>query len=125
MVKKEYNYGPTITDLPLRQIYYFGDNRPQRQNPLYGILASYDDMWYTKFWRGLELTPNQIASKPESQDLQPLFTGEILSQNMLQMVQMQLNEVHFSCPELKVPKAVKGFYMNWDLNPPCAGYHVY
>ncbi len=34
-------YGPRITDIPLRQIYYFGNNAPgQPQQPIYGILAS-------------------------------------------------------------------------------------
>ena len=48
-------FGPTITDLPLRQVYYFGDNSDGNPNPVYGMLASYDDMQYVQFWQDLEL----------------------------------------------------------------------
>ena len=46
--------GPTITDLPLRQIYYFGNNAPDKKSKeknIHALLASYDDMAATKFWR--------------------------------------------------------------------------
>ncbi|KAK7590781.1 hypothetical protein V9T40_002394 [Parthenolecanium corni] len=119
------NYGPSITDLPLRQIYYMGDNRMMDMNQSYGILASYDDTHFPKFWRGLELTPQQVATKPFSEDLQPLSNGTKVPENMLQMVQKQLNLLHFNTTEMKVPKPIDGYFMNWDLNPFQAGYHAW
>ncbi|KAK7590785.1 hypothetical protein V9T40_002398 [Parthenolecanium corni] len=119
------NYGPSITDLPLRQIYYMGDNRMGYKLQYFSILASYDDTHFPKFWRGLELTPQQVATKPTSEDLQPLSQGTKVPENMLQMVQKQLNLVHFNTTEMKVPKPIDGYFMNWDLNPFQAGYHAW
>jgi hypothetical protein len=50
--------GPSVTDTPIRQVVYFGNNaRNPTAKPVYGLLASYDDEMYTDFWKELELGP--------------------------------------------------------------------
>jgi hypothetical protein len=42
--------GPSITDMPIRQVVYFGNNELKKKGKkVYGILASYDDIQYTTF----------------------------------------------------------------------------
>jgi len=61
--------GPSITDMPIRQVVYFGDNaRHKSAKKVYGILASYDDIRYTAFWKALELGPRVERKIPESRD---------------------------------------------------------
>jgi len=51
--------GATITDLPLRMVYYFANNvpgGPGANGGPYVLLASYDDMNYSSFWREVEIT---------------------------------------------------------------------
>ena len=65
--------GPSVTDMPIRQVVYFGDNALNKKGKkIYGILASYDDMRYTTFWKALELGPKAVRKVPESRDYQPL-----------------------------------------------------
>jgi len=54
--------GPSVTDMPIRQVVYFGNNaRDQSRTPVYGLLASYDDEMYTSFWRDMEIGPNRAG----------------------------------------------------------------
>lgn len=47
--------GPSATDMPIRQVVYFGDNaRDKKGKKIYGILASYDDIQYTTFWSDMQ-----------------------------------------------------------------------
>jgi hypothetical protein len=117
------NYGPSITDLPLRQIYYFGDNSSGGR-PAYGLLASYDDMWYTQFWQEMELPIGEMRSIPISEDYQPLGTGRRIPPRMMAMLKSQLNALHYSTPG-KVPDPIEGYIMDWGLNPYRAGYHAW
>ena len=65
--------GPSITDTPIRQVVYFGNNaRDQKAKPVYGLLASYDDEMFTTFWKELELGPDTERKIPISADTQPL-----------------------------------------------------
>jgi hypothetical protein len=117
------NYGPSITDLPLRQVYYFGNNSSGGQ-PAYGLLASYDDMWYTRFWQEMELPIGESRSIPISEDYQPLGTGRRIPPRMMAMLKSQLNALHYSSPG-KVPDPIEGYLMDWGLNPYQAGYHAW
>jgi hypothetical protein len=120
--------GPSVTDTPIRQIVYFGNNAlDQSADPVYGILASYDDEQFTTFWQGLELEPNTDRMVPLSADTQPLEGPRRVPDRMVKMLRKQLAAVHFG-PQgdySAVPEALEAKYMDWSLPPFNAGYHAY
>ena len=120
--------GPSITDMPIRQVVYFGDNaRHKSAKKVYGILASYDDIRYTAFWKALELGPRVERKIPESRDTQPLQGPKKATKVMEKMLRKQLAALHFG-PQSQysvVPKPLETRYMDWSLPPFNAGYHAY
>jgi hypothetical protein len=120
--------GPSVTDTPIRQIVYFGNNAiAQKGEPVYGILASYDDEQFTSFWQELELEPNTERRMPISEDYQPLEGPRKVPERMVKMLRKQLAAVHFG-PQSDysdVPEPLEARYMDWSLPPFNAGYHAY
>ncbi len=120
--------GPSVTDTPIRQIVYFGNNAvSQKGDAVYGILASYDDEQFTTFWQGLELGPNKERRVPLSDDTQPLEGPRKVPDRMVKMLRKQLAAVHFG-PQSDysaVPEPLEAKYMDWSLPPFNAGYHAY
>ena len=120
--------GPSVTDTPIRQIVYFGNNAiVQKGDPVYGILASYDDEQFTSFWQELELEPNTERKVPISEDYQPLEGPRKVPDRMVKMLRKQLAAVHFG-PQSDysdVPEPLEARYMDWSLPPFNAGYHAY
>jgi hypothetical protein len=116
--------GPTITDLPLRMVYYFGNNIPSGQGPAgpYVLLASYDDMNYSDFWRVLETTTD-FAEAP-SLIRQPLTgpTSVPVDSPMAALLIKQLADVHGMTPaQIGTPMAV--YFQDWGQDPFGGGYH--
>lgn len=119
-------YGPTVTDIPLRQIYYFGNNAPSGRPEAYGLLASYDDMWYTQFWQAMETNIGQREVAADSDNLQPLSEGSPVPTEMVNMLRQQLAQVHFNNPDInQVPVPTQALFMDWGRNPFYAGYHAW
>lgn len=122
-------FGPTITDLPLRQVYYFGDNALSDAggDPVYGVLTSYDDERFVGFWRGLELPVNQRRETATSRDLQPLQGGAEATAEMERMLLLQLAKVHYGTTDAAgtIPAPKQTVFMDWGLNPFGAGYHAW
>ena len=121
-------FGPTITDIPLRQIYYFGDNAPNADGaPVYGLLASYDDMRFVQFWEELELAIDQRRTQPWSWDTQPLQGAQPAPQTMVRMLKLQLAKVHYGDPDAAgtIPDPLETAFMDWGHNPFGAGYHAW
>ena len=120
--------GPSVTDTPIRQVVYFGNNAPaQGSKPIYGLLASYDDEMYTDFWKELELGPDTNRKIPVSEDTQPLEGPRKAPDVMVKMLRQQLAAVHFG-PQSDfsfVPEPLETRYMDWSLPPFGAGYHAY
>lgn len=120
--------GPSITDTPIRQVVYFGNNaRDPKAKPVYGLLASYDDEMYVDFWKELELGPDRERKIPVSQDTQPLEGPRKPPDVMVQMLLAQLAAIHFG-PQSDysfVPPPLETRYMDWSLPPFGAGYHAY
>lgn len=117
--------GATITDLPLRMVYYFGNNIPRGPGATggpYVILASYDDMNYSSFWHELE-TSGDYAVAP-SLIRQPL-TGPTLLSNKSPLAGLlikQLAEVHgIAVDHVPTPTAV--YFQDWGQDPFGGGYH--
>lgn len=122
-------YGPTITDLPLRQIYYFGNNAlPNYQGPpVYGVLASYDDERFVEFWRQLELSVGDRREEANYRNLQPLEGGKAAPPEMERMLRLQLAKVHYGDPDAAdlIPQSTSTVFMDWGRNPFGAGYHAW
>jgi hypothetical protein len=123
-----YTIGPSVTDMPIRQVVYFGDNALDNTAPkVYGLLASYDDESYTAFWQELELGPDAVRKLPISQDTQPLAGPRAAPPIMVKMLRQQLAVLHFG-PQADysvVPEPLETCYMDWSLPPFNAGYHAY
>jgi hypothetical protein len=120
--------GPSVTDTPIRQVVYFGNNaRDTTQKAVYGLLASYDDEMYTSFWRELELGPEMQRKIPVSADTQPLEGPRLATPLMVKMLRQQLAAVHFGPQSdyTAVPEPLETRYMDWSLPPFNAGYHAY
>jgi monoamine oxidase len=107
-------YGPTITDLPLRMVWYFTNpvvaRRGQVQSgPYWALLASYSDMTTEQFWQVME--PRRMGTHPT---LVP--TAETV-----RMALMQLGQVHGFVP----PPPVNAVFKDWGLDPFGGGYHAW
>ncbi len=120
--------GPSVTDTPIRQVVYFGNNATEAQEkPVYGLLASYDDEMYTDFWQDLELGSQRERKVPLSENTQPLEGPRKVPPQMVKMLRQQLAAVHFG-PQSDfsaVPEPLEAKYMDWSLPPFSAGYHAY
>jgi hypothetical protein len=120
--------GPSITDMPIRQVVYFGDNATNdKGKKIYGLLASYDDMTYTTFWKALELGPKAQRKIPESRDYQTLVGPRKATSVMVKALRKQMAALHFG-PQSDysaVPEPLETRYMDWSLPPFNAGYHAY
>jgi hypothetical protein len=120
--------GPSVTDLPIRQVVYFGHNAPDpKAKKVYGILASYDDETYTSFWHELEIGVDGERKIPDSANLQTLVGPRKAPPVMVKMLRKQLAAVHFG-PQADysaVPEPLETAYMDWSLPPFNAGYHAW
>ncbi|HEX7645449.1 MAG TPA: hypothetical protein VF472_24875 [Burkholderiaceae bacterium] len=120
--------GPSVTDTPIRQVVYFGNNaRDQAGDKVYGLLASYDDEQFTTFWQELEIGPKGTREVPISQNTQPLDGPRKAPEIMVKMLRAQLAAVHFGpqADYTAVPAPLETRYMDWSLPPFNAGYHAY
>jgi hypothetical protein len=117
--------GATITDLPLRMIYYFGNNIPGGPGATggpYVLLASYDDMNYSGFWRELEFS-GDYGDAP-SLLRQPLTgpTSVPVDSAMAGILIKQLADVHgIAVANIPTPTAI--YFQDWGQDPFGGGYH--
>ena len=120
--------GPSVTDMPIRQVVYFGDNALNKtKKKVYGVLGSYDDIQYSTFWKALELGPKGTRKVPETRDCQPLEGPRVAPPVMVKVLRQQLAALHFG-PQSdykSVPEPLETRYMDWSLPPFNAGYHAY
>lgn len=117
--------GPTITDLPLRMIYYFGNNIPGGPGMTggpYVLLASYDDMNYSNFWRELEVS--QDYTEAPSLIRQPLSgpTSVPVTSPLAELLIKQLADVH-GIPVDQIPPPLGVYFQDWGQDPFGGGYH--
>jgi hypothetical protein len=120
--------GPSVTDMPIRQVVYFGNNALDKNNEsVYGILASYDDEQYTSFWEELEYGEDSTEKTPFSSNYQPLNGPAKAKPIMVNMLRQQLATLHYGPgTDFHVsPEPLETKYMDWSLPPFNAGYHAY
>ncbi len=120
--------GPSVSDMPIRQVVYFGNNALEPSDkPIYGLLAAYDDEQFTSFWRELELGPHRKREVPPSADTQTLEGPRKSPPIMVKMLRSQLAAMHFGpgASYQSVPEPLETRYMDWSLPPFNAGYHAW
>ncbi len=118
--------GATITDLPLRMVYYFGNNIPGGPGATggpYVLLASYDDMNFSGFWRELELTGDYPVAP--SLMRQPLTgpTSVPVDSPMAGLLIKQLADVHGIADPETIPTPTAVYFQDWGQDPFGGGYH--
>lgn len=133
--------GRTITDMPIRQTYYFGtesESGGDKDNHNSLLMVSYNDLGTVPFWKALEAgEPFQgRRENPEHVD-DPTRPGRDynldgeapvprhhfqISREMVQSAQEQVREVH----GLKfVPEPYTAIYHDWGEDPFGAGWHAW
>ncbi len=124
--------GRSITDLPLRQCYYWGVEGKQRgadpSNQHAAVLASYDDERFVSYWTGLrrEALTNSFVTRttahsPEHEVCKD-WDDHKAPKPMVLEAHRQLVELH-GLPYAPEPYAAA--YMDWTADPFGAGVHFW
>lgn len=133
--------GKANTDLPLRQVYYYGRDQwnkaRQSQLGLSGneqhsmIMASYSDSHYVEFWSEVA-KPSGHAFLRRRDEEKPLSSEDDYARqtfgapvDMILRAEHQLGLLHGSTVwrDQQTPRADTGLYMEWSRAPYYAGWH--
>jgi hypothetical protein len=124
-------HGKSNTDLPLRQVYYFGPERwhKDRQTRLglteqdyhSMIMASYTDSHYIEFWTELaRQDADQVVPLRLLDEDHRSVKKYGAPRTMIARAEHQLGLLH----GIKIPKSAEaGLYMEWSRPPYYAGWH--
>lgn len=115
--------GHSITDLPMRQCYYFGTD-PQTDNSM--LLGSYGDMETETFWKALsddkilfEVKAAKSASLKELHELDDVQATKLMVGELMN----QLRELHGD--QVNIPEPYVTYFKDWTDDPFGAGYHAW
>ena len=116
--------GESITDLPMRQCYYFGTD-PSDSHSLF--LASYNDMRTVPFWAVLEGHPELFeprgTDKASLAALEPL-RGVQAPRVMVDEAMKQVRELHGMTAD-QIPEPYVTWFKDWSQDPFGGGYHAW
>lgn len=111
--------GASITDLPIRQCYYFGTNEADDRSL---FLASYDDERAVSFWTDVadetsrrERRPDDPSADENANELRATDAPDRLIAEALE----QVEELH----GVDVPEPYAAYYKNWGADPHGGGYN--
>jgi hypothetical protein len=113
--------GHSITDLPMRQCYYFGTD-PSNQHSM--LLGSYGDMETETFWKALSDDPVRFVprlSLPGSTISSRMLSDVQASEMMVNELMKQLRELHGI--DIEAPYVT--WFKDWTDDPFGAGYHAW
>jgi monoamine oxidase len=119
--------GRSVTDLPIRQAYYFGTEAEQKGgkpwlNSL--LMASYNDISTVPFWKGLERGEPFTGYRPSC--IEPNLKSMVLpmphqpTEEMVLIANRQLAEVH---GQQEIPTPYAAVYHDWSDDPYGGGWH--
>ena len=122
--------GHSITDLPLRQCYYFGTDKND-SNSLF--LGSYNDMRTVTFWQALanskrkggikrELFKVQMAKNVIQSNIDNDLESNQATKVMVDEAMNQIRELH---GREDIPKPYVTWYKDWSKDPYGGGYHAW
>jgi len=119
--------GRSVTDLPVRQVYYFGtEGEQERGEPWLNslLMASYNDIGTVPFWKGLEdgepykgYRPSCIEPDAKEMMLKTEFPATV---DMVTLANKQVAEVH-ALTEIPMPYST--VYHSWNEDPYGGGWH--
>jgi monoamine oxidase len=116
--------GHSITDLPMRQCYYFGTDN---QNGHSMLLGSYGDMNTETFWKALSDDEKAFMPRLNFAKLSRTATNAInqvqASQLMVDELLNQLRELHGN--DVHIPAPYVTWFKDWTDDPFGAGYHAW
>ncbi|MCW2930728.1 MAG: hypothetical protein JWM19_1690, partial [Actinomycetia bacterium] len=116
--------GRSVTDMPLRQVYYWGvEGRqpgadPANHNAL--LLASYNDLDDVEFWNELLTRPNRLSPVAVTRRPRPMDTAA--SGVLVDEAQRELREMH---ADARIPEPTVAYFTNWVQDPYGAAYHFW
>ncbi|MQA36668.1 flavin monoamine oxidase family protein [Rugamonas aquatica] len=113
--------GHSITDLPMRQCYYFGTAKVTDHSML---LGSYGDMETETFWKALSDDPVKFrprATKMASQREVEALNDVAASDTMVKEIVKELRELH----GVGIPLPYVTWFKDWGDDPFGAGYHAW
>lgn len=118
--------GRVVTDLPIRQVYYFA---PESEQGRAMLMASYSDAHYVDFWRAL------LARPGEKRYLREIEEGNLdktrvwwesygATARMIRKAHRQVRQLY---PQLAandcIPDPYVGLVMDWSQDPYFGGWH--
>lgn len=119
---------PSVTDLPMRQCYYFGTDANNHSL----FLASYNDMRTVSFWKAMENdalfetkpTNYLLATATRRKRLQEYLEKEVpaATQSMVAEVMKEVKEMHGN---ENIPAPYTSAYKDWSHDPYGGGYHAW
>lgn len=121
--------GRTITDLPIRQTYYFATEGDQPgadpANRASLLMATYDDGVNAAYWSGfLKQGAGVPGSAPYLRDgLDPALPGTELPERAVEELQRQLRMIHG--PSAKISEPTMALFTNWERDPYGGGWHFW
>jgi len=121
--------GRSVTDLPVRQVYYFGTECEQvGGQPFLNslLMGSYNDISTVPFWKGLEEGPAFKGYRPSC--LEPGVAADaivpkmecVATDQMVDIANRQMAEIHAQ-PE--IPSPYSAVYHDWSNDPYGGGWH--
>ncbi|GIH21611.1 flavin monoamine oxidase family protein [Rugosimonospora africana] len=119
------NAGRSVTDLPLRQVYYWGVEGdqpgadPANRNAL--MLASYNDLNDVEFWNELLRRPDRLAPVAVTRPPRPMDAAA--PGTLVDEAQRQLRELHG--PDARIPEPTSAYFQDWVQDPYGAAYHFW
>ena len=117
--------GRSLTDLPLRQVYYWGVEGdqpgadPANRNAL--LMASYNDADDVEFWNELLPRPNRLDPVAVTRPPRPM--GTATPEVMIEEAQHQLRDLHG--PGARIPDPTVAYFQDWVQDPYGAAYHFW
>lgn len=115
--------GESITDLPLRQCYYFGTD-PDDSHSLF--LASYNDIDTVQFWTALkdDTLFEPKATRLVSQERANQFRAQQAPKVIVDEAMKQIRELHGVQPR-SIPDPYISYFRDWTQDPFGGGYHAW
>jgi monoamine oxidase len=105
--------GRSVTDLPIRVVYYIGAEQGDNTNAL--LMASYNDTRYTDFWRGFKNgVPFDNQPNPFITDIDPTWHAQRATGAMVDEVARQLALLHGID---NIPTPYSASYKDWSDDP--------
>ncbi|QNM97068.1 flavin monoamine oxidase family protein [Chitinimonas koreensis] len=121
--------GRSVTDLPIRQMYYMGTECEQEGGkPWLNSLAmvSYNDIGTVPFWKGLEndepyrgFVPRCIEPGVDQNNVVPQM-AHMATREMVYVAQRQVAQLH---DQLELPLPYSTAYQEWGDDPYGGGWH--